>query len=247
MRITDDMDLYSAIRMQRTGMGHEFTELQVSLRLGTDDPTSTPTTRTPTRAPSDSPTFGFSITLTVDSRMWLDTVLEDNKKVELGTLLYRMSAHGKTAKDFHDRVDNKGKHVCSYKRDMKNDSIKPHHPGRDQIYGHYTDMSWSSPSSAGYRTCSGCALWIYDDRRYEKKWLRVKQNTSNAVYLHKNYGPCFGGNHDFCVSSPSSAQGYSSIGHTYYAPEGSNSYYLGGVSTFYLQDWECWTVISKSS
>lgn len=238
MRITDDMDLYSAIRMQTIGLGHDFTELHVNVE--TDIPTSAPTTKTPTSAPTDptpQPTFDID-TVTFqkqDNINWMVGKLKTLKNRKFGTLLYRMSVHGKSASNFHSKVDGKGQHLCSFLRD-KEDTV--------QVFGSYSDMSWAS--SGGYSSCSGCFLWIAQEKTYKQYIGTVYRNTGNAVYRSSSYGPCFGGGHDFCVNSPSSPYGYTSWGHAYKAPNNGYPWYIGGKSTFYIKDWECWTTPSIS-
>lgn len=232
--VKNDMDLYSAIQLQ---MDHDVTELDVS--IATVAPSSQPTTGHPSRsptisqAPSKSPTASINtLYMPEEAITWVNSILATRKKMKIGSLMYRASTHGKAASYFHKQIDGKGRHLCMFKRSKVNNV---------QIFGSYSDISWSS--SGGYGYCSGCFIWLYDDGTYQKFVSTTYRYAQYAVYRTSSYGPCFGGGHDFCVNSPSTPYGYTNWHHTYKSPKGS-TYYIGGSSTFYMDDWECYAVVS---
>ena len=74
--------------------------------------------------------------------------------------------------------------------------------------------------------------WKCPQYRYEKY----------AHYHHPSYGPCFGGSHDFCITSPNGKRGKANAGFTYKAPTGGYPFYPDGRESFTMTDWEVFVV-----
>jgi len=239
--VTNNMDLWSAFQMQEK---HRITELYVE--IDTTAPTSQPTTGHPTLSPSVYPTTEMAATIQGTNYQkdvdWLNKQLNDRVGKKMGGFLYRMSMHGKPINGFNSRVVNRGSHLCLVKRhcDPKNTTYKCTNSD-DQVFGTYSDINWKL--GGGWTACKNCFLFIIRDGSYNQ-WAgdNFAQN-QYATYQYATYGPCFGQNFDFCINSPSTPSGYSNVGKTYKKPWGSSSNYrFGSVYTFYIEDWECYSV-----
>ena len=78
------------------------------------------------------------------------------------------------AKDFHDRCDNKGATVTVIKS------------SKGRISGGYTQLSWTSPSSAKYYKDDSAFLFSVS---FSKKYPVT--SGQDAIYCASNRGPCF--------------------------------------------------------
>lgn len=240
--VASDMDLWSAIQLQRN-----FDTINLYVEIASDAPTAVPTTGTPTKAPTDTdaptaaPTMAlFTVFDSKEQIDWLNSLLDSygNGKMMLSKkLLYRGSEHGWKPKDIHDNVDSKGAYVSIVKE-------------RDNgyIFGTYSPDSLLSSGSYKYCANHKCWLWIWKDRAYSKKRCHIYRNHQYGHYYTSSYGPCHGGGHDYCYSSPANKQGYTNTGHTYYAPNGGYPYYFAksNTSTFYYEDMEIISVVAQS-
>jgi len=150
---------------------------------------------------------------------FLNKELEHVSK-ELGGLLYQASKDGSHATYFHQRCDSKGATVVIVETTAGN------------VFGGYTDQSWSS--SSGYRSSSISFLF---QLRPAMKRYNNKGGNYHATYSNSGYGPTFGGGHDLHISTNCLlyATSYTNGGHSYYI---SNNYEMnGGERWFRVQDY----------
>ena len=118
------------------------------------------------------------------------------------TLLYRASRDGWSAKDFHRLCDGKGATITVVK------SVDGY------IFGGYTDISWSSPHPAVYRSSSKSFLFSFRSHAgVGPMKIKMVGNCQHAVYHQASLGPVFGGGHDLCIS-PNAHQKYDSYSKT---------------------------------
>ncbi len=122
-------------------------------------------------------------------------------------LCHRWS-EGKSAGAFHNNCNNKGPTVVVAKLNT------------GARVGGYASCPWTANYNEYTRHCQGSFLFNLDNgHKYVKKnFYHGHQNTFShgySIYNHTNYGPCFGGGHDFCFNSNDMATGYCNLGHDY--------------------------------
>jgi hypothetical protein len=150
----------------------------------------------------------------------------DNKQM---TLLYRGSRDGVQGSSFHSRCDGKP-HTITIIETTKG-----------YIFGGYTPIPWES-SSGTYKTDDSLSSFIFTLKNPQNTNPRLFQlkpaNKVHAIRCQSNYGPIFGGGHDFDVDlsgSPSSTI----LGHSYNNDTGANGQtVLAGESTFMVKEIE---------
>ncbi|XP_044166069.1 uncharacterized protein LOC114973285 isoform X2 [Acropora millepora] len=129
---------------------------------------------------------------------------------------WRAKTDGWAASTFHSNCDGKGPtvtiiQVSSY------------------IFGGYTDMSWSNPSSCVYSSSSKSFIYsLYNINGFSPVKVQIKSGSqSNAIYRCSRYGPTFGGGHDIYISNnaASNRNSYTYCGYTYPLPPGYSSSY----------------------
>ncbi|XP_015756475.1 PREDICTED: hemicentin-2-like isoform X1 [Acropora digitifera] len=129
---------------------------------------------------------------------------------------WRAKTDGWAASTFHSNCDGKGPTVTIIQVG-------------NYIFGGYTDVSWSNPSSCGYASSSKSFLYsLYNINGFSPVKLQIKSGLQiNAIYRCSRYGPTFGGGHDIHISNnaASNRNSYTSCGHTYHLPPGYSSYY----------------------
>jgi hypothetical protein len=106
-----------------------------------------------------------------------------NKEIKELKKLYQATIDGDGAINFHSRCDN-----------IPNTLVLIKSAG-NRRFGGFTSAQWSSPSSGEYKDDLNAFLFSLD----KKKIYSYKMNGS-AIYNNKNYGPCFGGAIDICIS-----------------------------------------------
>ncbi len=122
------------------------------------------------------------------------------------TLCYRRSTHGASASTFHSKCNKKGDTVTIAKLD------------NGRLIGGYAGCAWQSKNNYGY-SCSGSFLFnLTNGHAYHKKNYHNGNSNSFShnywIYDHSNYGPTWGGGHDWYVSK-NMTTGYCNLGHTY--------------------------------
>jgi hypothetical protein len=148
------------------------------------------------------------------------------KNFTYGTLLYRASRDGFTAKAFHDRCDNLPNSVTIIRNSL------------NFIFGGFTSARWSS---AGVYMTDPSAF-IFSLRRSgtsNNYKLMINSTTgTNALFGSSSYGPTFGGGNDIRIvdKSNTSTGSYSRL-RDYTAP----TYPSGSTYTTFLtggyQNW----------
>ena len=62
----------------------------------------------------------------------------------------------------------------------------------------------------------------------------------NAIYCKSDYGPTFGGGHDFHISNNANTSGssYNNLGFSYQLPTGQQNTFFTGARNFHVTDYE---------
>jgi hypothetical protein len=143
-----------------------------------------------------------------------------------GTLLYRASRDGFTAKAFHDRCDNVPNTVTIIRNSL------------NFIFGGFTSARWSS--TAGYTTDPNAFIFSLRRSGISNNYKLMINSTTGtyALFGSSSYGPTFGGGHDiYIVDKSNTNTGSSSAIATYTAP----TYPSGSTYTTFLtggnQNW----------
>ena len=103
-------------------------------------------------------------------------------------LIFRGTRDGSGSDVFHNKCDNQGPTICLFKNE------------KDNIFGAYASISWTSNSS--YYAANGSFLFTLTNiYGIGPTKFPNNQNYDNAVYHNSGYGPTFGGNHDLYISS----------------------------------------------
>jgi len=180
--------------------------------------------------PSGSSEFDSVI---IDPKQDLNLVkswLGRGKKHDL-ELIYRGSRDGFTASNFHQSCDDVGPTlvVCKSK-------------AYEKVFGGYTSKNWSQ----GENYVDDPEAFLFSLSNSTK--LPVSES-SCAIYCSSMTGPTFGAGHDLFICSDSNIVESSSsvIGMTYKANDnmGDLSTYLGGASSFMIDEIEVFTVKSS--
>jgi len=139
--------------------------------------------------------------------------------------IYVASKDGDLATDFHAKCDGKGPTVVIVKTTTGN------------VFGGYTDVSWSS--SGGWSTSSASFLFKL---RPAIGWYPLKDNQrKNAVFRSSAYGPIFGYGSDLYVVSHALVNDNSQVKGYSYAASG---YTLnGGTKNFQVEDYVVYKAI----
>jgi hypothetical protein len=127
--------------------------------------------------------------------------LESYGNTPSGELIYRRSTNGSSANAFHNSVDEKGPTIVIMRAN------------NGQVFGGYSNNSWSS-SSPGYKNSSQAFLFnLNTDRKATPYYPQY------SIYTNYSYGPTFGGGHDIYINS-SMNSGYFNV-HSYNSIDGS--------------------------
>jgi len=146
-------------------------------------------------------------------------------------LIYRGSRDGFTASNFHQSCDGSGPTliVCKSK-------------AYEKVFGGYTSKNWSQ--SENYVDDPDAFLFSLSNSTK----LPVSES-SCAIYCSSMTGPTFGAGHDLFICSDSNVveSSTSVVGMTYKANDnmGDLSTYLGGASSFMIDEIEVFTVKSN--
>ena len=164
------------------------------------------------------------------NKEYLETMF-DIQKINETKLLFRASRDGFSAADFHRMCDNKGPTLVLVKTTG------------GYYFGGYTTANWDQ--SEAYKTVPGSFIFSLS----KKTKHEIYQNNGNAIYGQQNYGPTFGGGHDFylynnCNQNTSS---YSNLGYTYRSPFQYNTEqsknHLAGCYNFQVSDYEVLSIV----
>ena len=136
-------------------------------------------------------------------------------------LIYRGSRDGSTAKDFHNKCDNKSPTLCLYKN----------HKGN--IFGGFTTIPWSSPKDEIYLSDKYSFIFTLTNI-YDIEPTKFPNKDINKSVRHNcNEGPCFGGGADIAVFSDFKKQNFgTAFPRTYQDILGKgNSIFTGEINT----------------
>ena len=145
-------------------------------------------------------------------------------------LLYRGTRDGSGDNIFHNKCDNQGPTICLCKNEKGN------------IFGGYSSISWTTPSSSGiYKSTDGCFLFTLTNIYGTEPTKFPNANQNHAVYHYSTYGPTFGSAfnlyiHGNCLNCNGS---YARIGGSYNDYQDvlgkGNSVFTGDVNTEYFK------------
>ncbi|XP_074627718.1 obscurin-like isoform X2 [Acropora palmata] len=149
---------------------------------------------------------------------------------------WQAKTDGWAASTFHSNCDGKGPTVTIIQVGS-------------YIFGGYTDVSWSSPSSCASASSSKSFIYsLYNINGFSPVKLQIKSRWQRyAIYRCSRYGPIFGGGADIYISNNAASNRYSytGCGNTYHLPPGYSSSYSscrfyagGGSHTFTPTDVE---------
>jgi len=102
-------------------------------------------------------------------------------------LLYRGIRDGMTNTEFHNKCDNKGETVTLIKNEKGN------------IFGGYTSISWTSPSSYKYYSASESFIFTLNNIYNTEPTKFPSKNDKKEVKHDSGYGPIFGNGNDLGV------------------------------------------------
>ena len=108
-----------------------------------------------------------------------------HKKMEL---LYRGTRDGDGSNIFHNKCDNQGPTIVLCKNEKEN------------IFGGYSSISWTSNSSY-YRANGSFIFTLSNIHGTAPTKYPNSQNYDYAVYHHSGYGPTFGSRHNLYISN----------------------------------------------
>ena len=102
-------------------------------------------------------------------------------------LLYRGTRDGSGSDVFHNKCDNKGPTIILCKNE------------KDNIFGGYSSISWTT--NTGYKSANGSFLFTLTNihNTLPTKFPNT-QNENYAVYHNSGYGPTFGNGYDLHIS-----------------------------------------------
>ena len=153
-------------------------------------------------------------------------------KVKSSTLLYKATRDGWNATAFHRLCDSKGPTI----------TIATLQDGR--IIGAYSPISWGTKNG---EYINNSQTFLFDnDKKYTTSGSYYGPNTY-AIYQYYNYGPTFGGGHDFLTLNGGHNYLYNNA-YTYInngkGPLGVSG---GSYSSYPLKDLEVYSVISDKT
>ena len=120
-------------------------------------------------------------------------------------LIYRGTRDGSSSVIFHNKCDNQGPTICLFKNEKGN------------IFGGYTSISWTSPSSGQYKSANDSFIFTLTNI-YGTDPTKYPNNDSRYSVCHDpKYGPRFGGGSDLFIADDylNNYNSDSYIGHSY--------------------------------
>ncbi len=146
------------------------------------------------------------------------------------TLCYRKSTHGGNASLFHSRCDG---YTTTYSVAQLSTSV---------LIGGFTNTSWSGGS---FYTGTSANFLFSLTQGYRIMSCTGQHGCGNYQYNRTDYGPTFGGGHDWCVYNDLNS-GYCNLGHDYACQVGSYSSsscqndFCGTYNSWSIDDLEVW-------
>mmetsp|Transcript_23119 Transcript_23119/g.68192 ORF Transcript_23119/g.68192 Transcript_23119/m.68192 type:complete len:497 (-) Transcript_23119:326-1816(-) len=144
-------------------------------------------------------------------------------------LLYRASRDGWQSNCFHSRCDGKGSTLTVVRSTG------------GFIFGGFADVPWSS--SERYTSSAKAFLFtlqVHSGLAPTK--MRLTQNHNCALYSDPSYGPTFGDRDLSICNSPNQNSCSLDIGYTYQLPNGQNSSFITGSSSFLVAELEVFRI-----
>ena len=138
-------------------------------------------------------------------------------------LLFKGKRDGFRSKDFHSKCDNKS-YTVSFVKSKE---------GRR--FGGFTDVEWDQ--SGSYKKGSNGFIFSLDNNE-----IYYNKDSNWNIYCHSNYGPTFGGGHDFCIydNCDKNNNSYDNSGCSYDTK--GKQYALAGTYNFYVEDYEVYKI-----
>jgi len=126
------------------------------------------------------------------------------------TLIYRASRDGFKADNFHSKCDDKPKTLVIIKSTNGN------------VFGGYTEQSWSSPSNDV--DILDTKAFIFSLINQDNRPLKIKCSPNNGIGCNKDWGPMFGGKNgksDIVIADASNlnSESFSHFGHYFKHPD----------------------------
>jgi len=111
-----------------------------------------------------------------------------------------------------------------------------------KIFGGYADQTWNATSN--YKASSKCFIFSLTEK---EKF--INKNSTYGIYANHNYGPTFGGGHDFylCNNCNTTNSSYSNFGHSYEAGkfQANKNSALAGAYNFMAEEVEVFELNTK--
>jgi hypothetical protein len=179
----------------------------------------------------------------VDKTRYLGIELKDSKIVasfplifsefaqKRFVLLYRGSRDGFDGSSFHRHCDGKS-HTITIVETSKG-----------FIFGGYTPLSWESQSTS-YKPDDSQQSFVFTLKNQTntspKRFALKPDRKQYAIYCRPDYGPTFGGGHDFCIShNVQGAPTYTNFGNSYTNDTGHDGpTFLAGEQNFTVKEIE---------
>jgi len=141
----------------------------------------------------------------------------------MGETLFVASKDGDASSHFHKACDGKGPTVVIVETTDGN------------MFGGYTDVSWSTAGSYG----ASSKAFLFRLRPVMTHYDIKSGRTAYAIYRHSSYGPTFGNGHDLYVASSalSSTSSYSNGGTGYTFPSYPSYQLNDGGKHFKVKDY----------
>ena len=147
-----------------------------------------------------------------------------NKKIKNVELLYRGTRDGDSAKDFHEKCDNKGPTltICKEKNGI--------------IFGGYTETEWDNKNDHVKADKNAFIFSITYNKKFNSK------NIKESIWCDPDFGPVFGGEGDLTIWNNflcSDLNNMCSVQKTYF----DNQYeIINGKREFYLDELEVFLI-----
>ena len=148
---------------------------------------------------------------------------------QVWTLCYRKSTDGNSSSTFHTGCDGYSNTISIAQLDT------------GKLIGGYADVSWSG---SGYTGNSNNFLFSLT-QNYRIMHCTGQHSCGHSQYNANNYGPTFGGGHDWHVNS-NMTSGYCNLGHDYacqtssYGNSACRNDFCGNYSSWTIQELEVW-------
>jgi len=103
------------------------------------------------------------------------------------------------------------------------------------VLGGYQQQGVQSGSNDYRKLQAGKTVFLFNLNSGTR--FNINSNTQYAIYYRNDYGPCFGGGHDFCIIEGSTGKGYCNTGHSY---TGSVAQLCGTYNSWSMTMLETW-------